>query len=156
MNDSSFLADEEATLTFGGYLAWALQLGGIVTLRGDLGSGKTTLSRGLLRAMGHQGAVKSPTYTLVEAYEIGGRRVFHYDLYRLNDPIEVEYLGLRDFIEKHTLTLIEWPEKGGPLLPQTDINLTLTVEGSGRRIEWEAYTDYGQKVAAVLVAFCSL
>jgi tRNA threonylcarbamoyladenosine biosynthesis protein TsaE len=152
LNDSCFLPDEEATLAFGACLARALQEGGIVTLRGELGSGKTTLSRGLLRALGHAGAVKSPTYTLVEPYEIGARKIFHYDLYRLNDPAELEYLGLRDFIDKHTLTLIEWPEKGGSLLPQADLELALHVEGNSRRIRWTAHTGYGQQLGAALAA----
>jgi tRNA threonylcarbamoyladenosine biosynthesis protein TsaE len=153
VNNSCFLPDEEATLAFGTCLARALQEGGIILLRGDLGSGKTTLSRGLLRALGHKGAVKSPTYTLVEPYEIGARKIFHYDLYRLNDPAELEYLGLRDFIDRQTLTLIEWPEKGGALLPQADLDLTLSVEGDSRRISWTAYTEYGQQLAATLAGF---
>jgi tRNA threonylcarbamoyladenosine biosynthesis protein TsaE len=156
VNDSCFLPDEEATLAFGRSLAHALQEGGIILLHGDLGSGKTTLSRGLLRALGHKGAVKSPTYTLVEPYEIGTRKIFHYDLYRLNDPAELEYLGLRDFIDKETLTLIEWPEKGGALLPQADLELTLTVENSGRRVSWKAHTGYGQQLTAALAAFLLL
>ncbi len=149
-NSSCLLANEEATLAFGACLAAALQEGGIITLRGNLGSGKTTLSRGLLRALGHKGAVKSPTYTLVEPYEIGTRKIFHYDLYRLNDPAELEFLGLRDFIDKQTLTLIEWPEKGEPLLPPADLDLTLAVEGNGRRISWQAYSIYGEQLATAL------
>jgi tRNA threonylcarbamoyladenosine biosynthesis protein TsaE len=153
VNNSCFLPDEEATLAFGTCLAHGLGEGGIILLHGDLGSGKTTLSRGLLRALGHKGAVKSPTYTLVEPYEIGTRKIFHYDLYRLNNPAELEYLGLRDFIDKETLTLIEWPEKGGALLPQADLGLTLTVENSGRRISWKAHTVYGRQLAAALATF---
>ena len=153
MNNSCFLPDEHATLAFGTCLAHALQEGGIILLRGDLGAGKTTLSRGLLRALGHKGAVKSPTYTLVEPYEIGARKIFHYDLYRLNDPMELEYLGLRDFIDSQTLTLIEWPEKGGTLLPQADLDLALVVEGPSRRINWQAHTEYGQQLAAALAEF---
>ncbi|MES2625044.1 MAG: tRNA (adenosine(37)-N6)-threonylcarbamoyltransferase complex ATPase subunit type 1 TsaE [Pseudomonadota bacterium] len=154
-NNSCVLADEEATLAFGACLAAALGDGGIITLRGDLGTGKTTFSRGLLRALGHKGAVKSPTYTLVEPYEIGARKIFHYDLYRLNDPAELEYLGLRDFIDDQTLTLIEWPEKGAPLLPPADLDLTLCVEGKGRRITWQAFTHYGEKLAGALAAFAA-
>lgn len=122
-------------------------------LRGNLGTGKTTLSRGLLRALGHEGAVKSPTYTLVEPYDINGRKIFHYDLYRLNDPGELDYLGLRDFIDRQTLTLIEWPERGGTLLPQADLDLTLNVDGSGRRISWQSHTVYGQQLAVALDVF---
>ena len=154
-NSSCLLADEEATLAFGACLAAALGAGGIITLRGNLGSGKTTLSRGLLRALGHKGAVKSPTYTLVEPYEIGVRKIFHYDLYRLNDPAELEYLGLRDFIDNQALTLIEWPEKGEPLLPPVDLDLTLAVAGTGRSISWQPHTLYGEQLAAALATFAA-
>jgi tRNA threonylcarbamoyladenosine biosynthesis protein TsaE len=154
--NSCLLADEEATLAFGASLAAALRDGGIITLRGNLGSGKTTLSRGLLRALGHKGAVKSPTYTLVEPYEIGARKIFHYDLYRLNDPAELDYLGLRDFIDKQTLTLIEWPEKGEPLLPPVDLDVTLAVEGTGRRISWQAHSIVGEQLATALAVFANV
>ena len=151
-DNSCFLADEAATLAFGACLAAALEQGGIITLRGNLGCGKTTLSRGLLRALGHKGAVKSPTYTLVEPYEIGERKIFHYDLYRLNDPAELEYLGLRDFIDNQTLTLIEWPEKGEPLLPRVDLDLTLTVDGTCRLVMWQPHSAYGDRLAKSLAA----
>ncbi len=153
VSSSCLLSDEAATLAFGSCLAAALAEGGTITLRGNLGSGKTTLSRGLLHALGHKGAVKSPTYTLVEPYEIGARKIFHYDLYRLNDASELEYLGLRDFIDDQTLTLIEWPEKGEPLLPPVDLDLTLTIEGKGRRITWESHSVYGEQLAAAIAVF---
>ena len=151
-DNSCFLPDEAATLAFGACLAAALEQGGIITLRGNLGCGKTTLSRGLLRALGQKGSVKSPTYTIVEPYEIGARKIFHYDLYRLNDPAELEYLGLRDFIDNQTLTLIEWPEKGEPLLPPVDLDLTLAVEGAGRRVAWQPHSAYGERLAKSLAA----
>ena len=110
--DSHYLSDEAATEAFGATLAQLLGNGGIVTLSGQLGAGKTTLIRGFLHALGHQGAVKSPTYTLVEPYELDGRPIMHFDLYRLGDPEELEYLGFRDYLDGSTLCLIEWPEKG--------------------------------------------
>src|SRR5690554_4241302 len=113
-------------------------------LDGDLGAGKTTLTRGILRAFGHTGAVKSPTYTLVEAYEFPERRVYHFDLYRLGDPEELEYMGIRDYFDDHSISLIEWPARGAGYLPSPDWWLQVTVEGVGRRISVEAKTAKGR------------
>jgi tRNA threonylcarbamoyladenosine biosynthesis protein TsaE len=147
---SCVLADEEATLAVGTKLAQASGGHGVIALRGNLGSGKTTLCRGLIRALGHTGAVKSPTYTLVEPYELGATRVLHYDLYRLSDPEEVEFLGMRDFLDGRTLTLIEWPEKATGFLPPADLDLALEVLPSGRCLSWQALTPHGEKLVAAL------
>ena len=147
---SRVLPDEAATLDIGKRLAHACTSHGVITLRGNLGSGKTTLCRGVIRGLGHIGAVKSPTYTLVEPYDLGTRRVLHYDLYRLADPEEAEYLGMRDFLDNQTLTLIEWPEKANGLLPPVDLDLLLEVLPAGRRLSWQAHTPLGEQLAAAL------
>jgi tRNA threonylcarbamoyladenosine biosynthesis protein TsaE len=130
-----YLADEEAMTAFGGCIAKTTQGHGLIFLEGDLGAGKTTLSRGIIRGLGHVGAVKSPTFTLVEPYEIGEIRAFHFDLYRLVDPEELEYLGIRDYFDDDALCLIEWPEKGAGFLPKPDLTITISPQDSGRSLK---------------------
>jgi tRNA threonylcarbamoyladenosine biosynthesis protein TsaE len=116
----------------------------VVYLTGDLGAGKTTLTRGLLRSLGVTGAVRSPTYTLLEVYELGGgMTAVHLDLYRLSDPAELHNLGLREWARGGHLWLIEWPERGGDLLPAADLVITLTAGDGGHDIEVSARTDLG-------------
>ncbi|MEE8873732.1 tRNA (adenosine(37)-N6)-threonylcarbamoyltransferase complex ATPase subunit type 1 TsaE [Pseudomonas helleri] len=128
------LADEEAMVAFGEQLANITQGHGLIFLEGDLGAGKTTLSRGIIRGLGHTGAVKSPTFTLVEPYEIGDIRAFHFDLYRLVDPEELEYMGIRDYFGQDALCLIEWPQQGAGFLPKADLTITIRPHNTGRAL----------------------
>ena len=127
-----YLADEAATEGLGAELAACFRNGGLVFLEGDLGAGKTTLVRGWLRALGHEGAVKSPTYTLVEPYTLGGVNIYHFDLYRLGDPEELELMGIRDYLMPGNLCLVEWPQRGRGVLPPADLHLQLAVKLPGR------------------------
>ncbi|KAA0012567.1 tRNA (adenosine(37)-N6)-threonylcarbamoyltransferase complex ATPase subunit type 1 TsaE [Billgrantia pellis] len=144
------LDDEERQVVFGQRLGDALAGRGRVYLEGELGAGKTTLARGVLRAYGHEGAVKSPTYTLVEPYELAGRRIHHFDLYRLGDPEELEFIGGRDLFVDDALCLVEWPSRGVGWLPSPDLVVTLRLNGSGRLAALEAFSDHGRGVVAAL------
>lgn len=133
------LPDAESQTAFGTALAAHLPEQLVIYLRGDLGTGKTTLARGILRGLGHRGAARSPTYTLIEPYEIGAIRVFHLDLYRLADPEELEYLGLRDLLAETALWLVEWPERGAGLLPAPDLTIAIDSLDEGRALHLTAH-----------------
>lgn len=129
-----YLNDAEATERLGATLAQQLQSrrGGVVYLEGDLGAGKTTLARGFLRALGVGGAIRSPTYTLIEPYRIGEREVLHLDLYRLNSPDELLNLGLSDYPPDRCIWLLEWPQRGEGHIPVADVRIQLHHEGASR------------------------
>jgi tRNA threonylcarbamoyladenosine biosynthesis protein TsaE len=140
------LPDEAATLAFAGEVFSRLPSGLLIYLHGDLGAGKTTFVRGCLRAAGFSGPVKSPTFTLVEEYALPGRTVFHFDLYRLADPEEAEWMGIRDYLQPDALLFIEWPERAEGYLPAPDLEVRLALEGSGRRVELSAGTARGAAI----------
>lgn len=145
-----FAADEAAMLALGARIAEVTGGSGVIYLHGDLGAGKTTLSRGIIRGLGHVGAVKSPTFTLVEPYEIGPLRAFHFDLYRLVDAEELEYLGIRDYFDGAALCLIEWPERGAGVLPKADLDITIGAHGAGRVLRLHAPGERGTAWCAAL------
>ncbi|MBE0462639.1 MAG: tRNA (adenosine(37)-N6)-threonylcarbamoyltransferase complex ATPase subunit type 1 TsaE [Halomonadaceae bacterium] len=140
------LDNEEAQVAFGEALGRALQGRGRIYLEGDLGAGKTTLTRGILRAYGHLGAVKSPTYTLVEPYELDAQRIYHLDLYRVADPEELEFIGGRDVLSDEAICIIEWPSRGEGWLPAPDIRLSLAVADLGRQVTLTPYNEHGERV----------
>jgi tRNA threonylcarbamoyladenosine biosynthesis protein TsaE len=139
------LPDEAATLALGGALAAWLEPGLSVHLLGDLGVGKTTLVRGVLRALGWTGPVKSPTYTLVELYDVSRLVLHHFDFYRLHDPQEWSDAGFRESFNGRTVTLIEWPVKAGDLLPRPDVEIDLESSGDGRSASLRALSDPGRR-----------
>jgi len=128
------LADEAATLAWGAWLADQLNINyaahALVFLRGQLGAGKTTLVRGMLSRLGYSGVVKSPTYTLLEPYEMGDLRVFHFDLYRVHDPQELEFVGIDEIVDGPGLKIFEWPEQAQSWLPAADVEVELQVDST--------------------------
>ena len=145
---SKDLIGEAAMVAFGRQLGLACkaQSGVVIFLQGDLGMGKTTLSRGVLQAFGHQGAVKSPTYTLVEPYELSAGNVYHFDLYRLGDPEELEFMGIRDYFAGNSLCLVEWADKARGFLPVADLMVRIQPVTAGRTVSITAQTAIGEQV----------
>ncbi len=190
------IIDEKAMAGLGAELAKVLSPGAIIYLDGDLGAGKTTLVRGFLRSQGYTGAVKSPTFTVVEPYslendkfynynkledipksddkkssvtcskgilksesdhekrpeQMSEQRVYHFDLYRLEDPEELEYIGIRDYLDGHAIALIEWPEKGSGVLPTADLTIKITHQHQGRKVELLPQTKIGAVIVSKLVS----
>lgn len=144
------MPSEEAMQLFGAVLAKAVAGGAIVYLYGQLGAGKTTLVRSMLRSMGYEGKVKSPTYTIVEPYDVGSLTVYHFDLYRLNTPDELEQIGIADYAGPASICLIEWPEKGFPLLPAPDLACYIEIKGQGRVLRFESQTVRGDAILTQL------
>jgi tRNA threonylcarbamoyladenosine biosynthesis protein TsaE len=138
------LADEAATLALGRALALGAQPGRTLYLRGELGAGKTTLARGLLRGLGHEGRVKSPTYTLVEPYTISRLHLYHFDFYRVKDQAEWLSLGFREYFNARSLCIVEWPERAGPALPPPDVELALAFSRQGRQAALKARSASGE------------
>ena len=145
-----FLPGEAATTALARRLAPALLDGGVVFLRGELGAGKTTFARALLRALGVGERVKSPTYSLLERYTVNGRDAFHLDLYRIADAGELEWLGLDELDARETLVLVEWPERGLGALPAPDLEVAMEHDSTGRRVYLTPVSERGQRWMAIL------
>ncbi len=139
-----FLATEDDTLALGRRLAPLLEPGMVIHLRGDLGAGKTTLARGLLRGLGYEGRVKSPTFTLLEPYKFSRLNLYHFDFYRFLDPEELDDAGFREYFNPQSACLIEWPEKA-PDLPPADLDITLEPAPEGRAVTLTAQTEIGRR-----------
>jgi tRNA threonylcarbamoyladenosine biosynthesis protein TsaE len=144
------LPDRVATEALGAALAPGARAGRVIHLRGDLGAGKTTLVRGLLRALGHAGRVKSPTYTLVEPYELSSLHFYHFDFYRLKNQEEWEQLWFREYFNGEALCAVEWPERAHGLLAPPDLDIELRFEGEGRRARLSAHGAPGEDWVAPL------
>lgn len=129
------IASAQAMEALGAEVAASLQAPAVVYLRGELGTGKTTLVRGALRALGHQGPVKSPTFTLVESYNFPQLEVHHFDLYRISDPEELQCIGMREYFQKTAICFIEWPEKGNTGIPAATLEIQIQHHGDDRHVE---------------------
>ncbi|QPB43109.1 tRNA (adenosine(37)-N6)-threonylcarbamoyltransferase complex ATPase subunit type 1 TsaE [Rodentibacter haemolyticus] len=146
-----YIPDEATMLRFGKKLAetivqYQAERAVILYFNGDLGAGKTTLTRGMVQGLGHKGNVKSPTYTLVEEYNIAGKMIYHFDLYRLADPEELEFMGIRDYFGKNSICLIEWAEKGEGILPPADLLVNIDYYDDARNITLTAQNTLGEQI----------
>jgi tRNA threonylcarbamoyladenosine biosynthesis protein TsaE len=138
------LATEDDTLALGRAIAPLLERGMVIHLCGDLGAGKTTLARGILRGLGYEGRVKSPTFTLLEPYKFSKLYLYHFDFYRFLDPRELEETGFREYFNAESVCLVEWPEKA-PDLPAADLQIDMRAEAQGRTTVITAHTEVGRR-----------
>ena len=142
---SRFLANETETIALGMRFAACLASGMVIYLIGDLGAGKTTFARGVLRGLGYQGNVKSPTYSLVELYKFSRLNLYHFDFYRIEDPRELDEAGLREHFGPDAVALVEWPENAAEALPAADLTVSIRPEQDGRRVEIRGHTEAGTR-----------
>lgn len=139
-----YLAGDADTLALGADIARGLEPGMVIFLSGALGAGKTTLARGILRGLGYAGRVKSPTFSLVEVYELSRLYLYHFDFYRFDSPRELEESGFRESFDRQAVCLVEWPEKASAVLPPADVKISLHSAKTGRLIEVVAITEAGK------------
>lgn len=144
------LANEAESERFAVQLAQTIVFPLILTFSGEIGTGKTTIIRTLIRTLGISSVIKSPTFSLVESYTLNKEQIHHFDLYRLNHEEELEYLGFRDYFSKHSMCCIEWPEHAGRALPNVDIRFNLSIKGVGRELQMQAMSAAGKKIIACL------
>jgi len=150
INKRCFLPDEHASIDWAEQLASHLKAPLVLTFSGDLGAGKTTIIRALLRSLGIKSAIKSPTFSLVESYRCPDFVVHHFDLYRIHHEEELEYIGFRDFFSGQTICCLEWPEQAGHLLPQVDVRFKIKMQGSGRALELNGLSPIGEKIVLAM------
>lgn len=148
------LPDLNTTQMLAASLAKSLTPGLIIYLTGELGAGKTTLVRAMLTALGHTGITKSPTYTLVETYDLHGLTIHHFDLYRLADPSELEFIGIRDYVAAKAICIFEWPHKGHGYVPKADLEITLKLEHNNRTATITAKSPLGAKILQAVSLGC--
>ena len=147
---SDWVPDEAAMTALGARLAKVFPESGLIYLHGDLGAGKSTLVRSFIKARGYSGHVKSPTYTIVEPYQVTGHTIYHLDLYRIADPEELEFIGIRDLLSERSLVLVEWPDKGAGVLPTADLDIYIAYSGQGRDVSINRASEEGMSVIKVL------
>lgn len=150
METSIHIANEQAMEQLGAKLATQLRVGDLIFLQGELGAGKTTLVRGILHGLGYSGTVKSPTYTIVEPYEINHYRVYHFDLYRIHDPQELLEIGVSDYLAEDALVLIEWPEKAMLCLPEPTLWAQIDLAPTGRQLTWRVASERGKAILSAI------
>lgn len=141
------VGDEQAVAELAGRFAACMQAPAVIYLQGDLGAGKTTFARAYIHSLGFTGYVKSPSYGLLETYAAGGQNVLHLDLYRIEDPEELEYLALRDLFDDESVLLVEWPDRGGYYLPKPDLVLNFSENDETRFISCSAYSEHGHRLS---------
>lgn len=150
------IGSEQEMKAFGAGLIQACDSAGVITLKGNLGTGKTTLVRGALEACGITSGVRSPTYTLVEYYELRGLSVAHFDLYRLADSEELEYLGFRDYLQSDTLCFIEWPERAADYLQDIGLEILINYHPTGRELHCKPGNHWSRRLVARVITGLNL